>query len=195
MPTPAARTAGKVKSNICRRSKPSSSDTDTTSRFVEVPIVVLMPPMIVANPIGIRIFEVDTLVRCATPTRIGRSITTIGVLLANALTNAAITSVTSKAMTRLNNQNCVSRRPIGRKPPLTSTPLARMSSRQIVISASLPKPSRKCAPRNGEGPARGNNSNTMTIVTRIAVAEYSSRMRSREKRIKAKTVSARAAIA
>ena len=62
-----------------------------------MPIVVLIPPIMVAKPIGIRIFDGAVSVRCATPTRIGSIMTTIGVLFANALMNAALANVARSA--------------------------------------------------------------------------------------------------
>ena len=45
--------AGTMKSNMPMRRSPMSAATDTTSRLVEVPMVVAVPPISVANPIGI----------------------------------------------------------------------------------------------------------------------------------------------
>ena len=53
MATPPAMAAGRAKSNMPKRVMPRSSATLTTSRLVEVPIVVVMPPTMVANAIGI----------------------------------------------------------------------------------------------------------------------------------------------
>ena len=69
----------------------------TTSRLVEVPIVVDMPPMMVASPIGNITPETGNLTRMETPTRIGISSTTIGVLFMNALRIAPAINVTSNA--------------------------------------------------------------------------------------------------
>ena len=53
MPTLPARTAGTRKSNIPILARPMSAAMDTTSRLVEVPMVVVIPPSSVENPMGI----------------------------------------------------------------------------------------------------------------------------------------------
>ena len=185
----AASAAGAMKSNIWSRGRPYSSDTDTIKRFVEVPIVVLIPPMIVAKPTGISILEGEISTRCATPTRIGSIITTIGVLLAKALVNAANTRVASRASLRRPSQTWLSHFPTACNAPLISTPLARTSNRQIVISASLPKPRRNVAPDTGTADSSGNNSNRRTIAMSIAIHEYSSGISFRENRTSAPMLS------
>ena len=60
--------------------------------------------MMVAKPTGMRRLEVGNSVRWATPTRIGNIMTTIGVLLANALIDAAMISVASIASTQSANR-------------------------------------------------------------------------------------------
>ena len=61
-----------------------------------MPIVVDMPPMMVARPIGIMTPDTGNLERSDAPTRIGMSNTTIGVLFMNALRIAPATSVASE---------------------------------------------------------------------------------------------------
>ncbi len=95
MPMLPAMATGSAKSNISKRRIPRSAATATTSRLVEVPIVVPLPPMRVASPIGIKEVEADPPVRNATLTRTGSSITTIGVLFMKALNTPVKTSVAS----------------------------------------------------------------------------------------------------
>lgn len=79
-----AITAGMRKSNMSSRLKPISAATETTSRFVEVPMVVHVPPSKVASPMGIRTEEAFILVRSETLINMGRNNTTTGTLLMKA---------------------------------------------------------------------------------------------------------------
>ena len=90
-------TAGSAKSNMLKRSRPWSWAIATTSRLVDVPMVVAIPPTRVASPMGIRMADGANLLRTATPTSMGRSMTTMGVLLRNALSTPLATSVTRLA--------------------------------------------------------------------------------------------------
>jgi len=72
-----------------------SDATLTTSKLVEVPIVVVMPPNNVAKPIGIKMPDGELLVRIATFSMIGNNKTTIGVLFTTALSSAETTNVIS----------------------------------------------------------------------------------------------------
>ncbi len=69
----------------------------TTSKFVDVPIVVDIPPIIVASPIGSMNPDAGNFVRNAIPTRIGIINTTIGVSLMNALSTNTATSISNSA--------------------------------------------------------------------------------------------------
>ena len=76
--TNAANPTNGRKSNMAKRSIPISAATATTSRLVDVPIVVPIPPIRVANPIGSSTPEVGLLLRAAAPINIGSISTTIG---------------------------------------------------------------------------------------------------------------------
>ena len=71
-----AMAAGTTKSNIWILGKPMSATMETTSRLVDVPMVVLMPPTMVASPIGNRMPEVGDWLRMAAPISIGSISTT-----------------------------------------------------------------------------------------------------------------------
>ena len=88
IPKNPAINAGITKSNNCIASSPISLAIPTTRRFVEVPIVVAIPPIIVAIPIGISTFEELIFAFSLTAIKAGINITTIGVLLINALKKA-----------------------------------------------------------------------------------------------------------
>ena len=108
-------------------------------------MVVDIPPIIVARPIGIITPDTGNFDRSDAPTRIGINKTTIGVLFMKALSNAPATSVVSKAST-----GCVAQaRPTtvasGCKAPVVSSALPTIISAQIAIKASLPKPAKKSA--------------------------------------------------
>ena len=81
MARPPAMAAGATKSNISMRRRPMSDATDTTSRLVDVPMVVLMPPTSVERPMGRRVREAGVPVRSATLMRTGMSSSTIGTVV------------------------------------------------------------------------------------------------------------------
>ena len=56
-------------------------------------MVVTIPPTRVASPMGMRMADGANLLRTATPTSMGSSMTTMGVLLRNALSTPLATSV------------------------------------------------------------------------------------------------------
>ena len=101
---------------------PRSAATLTTSRLVEVPIVVLMPPTSVANPIGISTLDAGVLVRSDTLIRIGSSSTTIGTLLTNALSTPPITSVNSREIDGAAVHARASSLPTGSSAPVRTSP-------------------------------------------------------------------------
>ena len=73
-------------------------------------MVVHIPPMIVASPIGNMNRDAGSLVRNAMPTSIGIISTTIGVSLTNALnTNTPISITRSAALGRLSQRSLASR--------------------------------------------------------------------------------------
>jgi hypothetical protein len=73
-----------VISNMPKGSKPCCRATPSTSMFVEVPIIVQVPPKIVAKDSGISSFEGATEKVCAKLIMTGVRITTTGVLLMKA---------------------------------------------------------------------------------------------------------------
>ena len=120
-----------------------SWEMPTTSRFVDVPIVVDMPPMMVASPIGIITPDIENFERSDAPTMIGMSNTTIGVLFMNALKMAPATSVVIRASTGRVDQARPTTVASGCSAPVVSSALPTIMSAQIAISASLPKPAKK----------------------------------------------------
>ena len=174
---------------------PISAATDTTSRLVEVPIVVPIPPNSVARPIGISTLEGERPVRIATLTRIGSSRTTIGVLLTKALRTAASTSVS-------NSDSCGQRphsldriRPSGSSAPVRTSPCPATISAHTATNAWWPNPENRatalsfCSPPLWNGKSVSPNVN----ITNIIRLELSSGMRSREKSSSAMPVSSRIA--
>ena len=118
IPITEAILAGSKKSNIENFSTPMSAATETTKRFVEVPIVVHIPPTSVANPIGINTPEGERLVRKETLIKIGSNSTTTGVLFTKALNTAPISKVRSKEIFGLSCQSLASDLPIGSSAPV-----------------------------------------------------------------------------
>ena len=103
-------------------------------------MVVDMPPMIVASPIGIMTPDTGNFDRSEAPTRIGISSTTIGVLFMKALRMAPATSVATMASTGREAQARPTMFASGCRDPVVSSALPTIMSAQIAISASLPKP-------------------------------------------------------
>ena len=114
--------AGYTKSNMPIRSPVRLAATEMTSRLVEVPMLVLMPPIRVAMPMGINMPEALLLVRIDTEIRIGRSRTTMGVLLTKALSTAPMTKVTSREKVGDIFQSLARYRPIGSSAPVLTRP-------------------------------------------------------------------------
>ena len=125
----------------------------TTSKLVDVPIVVDMPPTIVASPIGSMTPDTGNLARSDAPTRIGINNTTIGVLFMNALSIAPATSVTNSASTGLEDQARLTTVASGCNAPVVSSALPTIISAQIATSASLPKPAKKSMGARTTSPA------------------------------------------
>lgn len=117
-----------------------SEATETTSKLVEVPMVVHMPPTSVAKPIGINTPEGERLVRNETLTNTGSSSTTTGVLFINALNTAPITSVSNKDSNGLMRQSFASERPMGSSAPVRTNACPAIIKAHTAISASCPNP-------------------------------------------------------
>ena len=115
----------------------------TTSRFVDVPMVVAIPPSSTASPTGMRTDDGESLLRTATPMSIGSSMMTIGVVLTKELSTPAMIRVSRLARTRLRLQALASAPASGCRAPVVSMPLPSIIRAQIVISAWWPKPERK----------------------------------------------------
>jgi hypothetical protein len=173
-----------------------SAATDTTSKFVEVPIVVLIPPIIVASPIGSRMPEVEVRLRIAAPISIGSISTTMGVLFMNALSTAPTTSVASSASTGARFQKRLRRRATGSSAPVRTSACPATISAHTATSASWPKPWKNSEGFSSpSGLSKGNRPKPMIRATRTNRLEDSSGIFSRVKRIKASTVMASAAMA
>jgi hypothetical protein len=106
-------------------------------------MVVAIPPISVAMPIGISTDDGAVPVRRQTATRIGNNITTIGVLFRNALATAPSANVTSSANVGLLCQLLDIIEARGCNAPVVSSPLLTINNAQIVMSASCPKELKK----------------------------------------------------
>ena len=142
-PTPPTMATGNTHSNRLNSCIPMSREIPTTSRFVEVPIVVDIPPIIVASPIGSMTPDTGNLARSEAPTSIGISRTTIGVLFMNALRIAPAVRVIRSASTGLDDHALLTTFASGCNAPVVSSALPTIMSAQIATSASLPKPAKK----------------------------------------------------
>ena len=131
-----------------------SREMPTTSRLVDVPIVVDMPPMIVASPMGIMTPDTANFERSDAPTMIGMSSTTIGVLFMKALRIAPATRVMRRANTGREDQALPTTFASGCNAPVVSSALPTIISAQIATSASLPKPAKKCIGPTSTTPSR-----------------------------------------
>ena len=134
-PIAPAMMAGGAKSNMPNCASPRSAAIATTSRLVEVPIVVDIPPIEVAKPSGISNSDAGVAVFSDTLISIGNSKITIGVLLTKALSTAAITSVARKDNTGLTDHNRASSRPTGSSAPVRTNACPAIINEQTAISA------------------------------------------------------------
>lgn len=126
-----------------------SRATDTTSRLVEVPMVVTVPPITVARPKGMSTPEGEDLALSVTPTRIGSSMTTIGVLFTTALSAPATTMVKRSETTGAVCQTRARMRATGCSAPVVSSPFPSTMSAHTATSASWPKPAKRSDGRTG----------------------------------------------
>ena len=126
---------------------PRSAATEITSRLVEVPIAVPMPPRVVASPMGIRIFEEGMRVRSETVIMMGRSMITMGVLLRKPLTTAQTARVTTMASLGREPQARPTMTATGCSAPVFSSPLPRIIRQAMVTRASWPNPLKKSVAR------------------------------------------------
>ena len=143
MATPPAMAAGTAKSNMPNCSSPKSLATATTSKLVDVPMVVAMPPTSVAKPIGISTLVAGALARRQALMRIGSKRTTTGVLLTNADSTAPTTSVASKERNGARAQARPSALPTGSSAPVTTIPCPSTINAHTEMSASWPRPKKR----------------------------------------------------
>ncbi len=101
----AAVNAMAVKSNMPKRGTPRSVAIETTNRLVDVPMVVVMPPIRTAKFIGISVLEGADPVWSATLTSRGNSRMTTGVSLSTLLSAMPMTSTASSATAGLQRQS------------------------------------------------------------------------------------------
>ena len=167
-PIAPAMMAGGAKSNMPNCVSPRSAAIATTSRLVEVPIVVDIPPIEVAKPSGINNSDAGVAVFSDTLISIGNSRITIGVLLTKALSMAAITSVARKDNTGLTDHNRASSRPTGSSAPVRTSAWPAIIKEQTAISAWCPNPVSKCEALSGpSSPVNGINSKNNDRLTKI----------------------------
>ena len=145
MPTPPTMATGKAKSNMPIFGSPISLAMPTTSRLVEVPMVVAIPPILAAKPIGISMPVGDDPLRSAMLTSTGNNMMTIGVLFRKPLSTPTTSIVIS-----IENFGCLdhpdeANRTSGCNAPVVSSPLAATIKAQIVIKDSLPNAEKKSA--------------------------------------------------
>ena len=119
---------------------------DTTSRFVDVPIVVAMPPIRTAKFIGISRRRDESPVSRASATSTGISSTTIGVSLMKPLTSIEATRTTpSPAFAPRLRHSSASLRVTGRSAPVSTSARPSTIRLQMAISASCEKPWKKAS--------------------------------------------------
>ena len=106
-------------------------------------MVVVMPPISVAIPIGIRIFDELIFVLRATAIRAGIKITTMGVLLMKALVNAPNNNTPRNEIFGCLIHDLDKKTTSGCKDPLISIALPIARSAQMVTKASWPKLEKK----------------------------------------------------
>jgi len=185
----AAIKAGTIKSNIPIRGSPMSLATLTTSRLVDVPMVVVMPPTKVASPMGSSIGDESVFVRSATLIKIGNSKTTIGVLLTTALSEPAMIKVSNNESAGLIFHILAKFRPTGSNAPVRTSECPITINAHTVTSASCPKP--KNSEDGSKCPvalSKGKTVNTIHRITSTASEDVSSGMSSLLKKYKATTV-------
>ena len=128
-------------SNIVKPSYPASRIMPCTTRFVEVPIKVHIPPNIVTYERGIKNFVAGSLTASAHRLMIGAKITTTGVLFRNADTKATGGSILACALKTVVFPSGSSFLINWPKAPLCRTPSLTRKSMATVIIPLLLKPS------------------------------------------------------
>ena len=157
---------------------PRSLAIETTSRLVDVPIVVDMPPIRMAALTGISVCEAGIPPCCASCTRIGNNSTSTGVSLTTMLIAAASASVTNNPSQRLTRQTRVSTHAAGSSAPVTTSPRPRIINAQIVIKAWWPKPPKaNASPSLGAVPGSGNRNRPSAMAPMVSNDTISIRTR------------------
>ena len=177
MPATATGTPIRPSSNIVKPSKPASSTMPWTTRLVDVPMSVHIPPRIVTYDRGIRNFVAGSLARSAHRLIIGAKITTTGVLLRKAETKAmtgimrSCTRFTVDCPLGSRHASSCSSRPERRTPSLTRKSratvtmplLLKPSSRSLGVR--MPVHMNSTAPENRMRPGRILSSTRATMMT------------------------------
>ncbi len=153
---------------------PCSCARLTTSKLVEVPMVVAMPPTKVAKPIGMRTFEGDLLVRRHTEISMGNSNTTIGVLLTNADSTPPTMRVSSSEKTGALPHRPDSIRPTGSSAPVRTKPWPNTIRAHTLISASWAKPAKKSVAFTSSNGATAKPRTMIPSKHRAVISSFSS---------------------
>ena len=144
---------------------PMSAATLTTSRLVDVPMVVAMPPMMLAKPIGISVPDGETPERIETPINMGSINTTMGVLLMKALSVAVIRMVNNKETAGDLRHSLPRKRPTGSSAPVRIRPCPTSISPQTATRALWPNPRKKSLACSTLPSASNGNSVKPTVMT------------------------------
>ena len=131
---------GNKNSNIENSRMPMLTATETTRRLVEVPMVVPMPPIRVAKPIGINIPDAGVPVRKETLIKIGKSRMTMGTLFTKALSTAPTRRVSKNENAGVMVQSLARILPTGSNAPVLDKPCPIIINAVTATRASCPKP-------------------------------------------------------
>ena len=136
---------------------PRSAASETTSRLVDVPMVVDMPPIRIAQFTGMRVCAAGTPARVASRSRIGSVSTSTGVSLTNMLSAMQTSSENNMPSERLKFHSRPRARAAGSSAPVMTRPRPRIIRQQIAISASwLNPPNAISSPDSRPGGSSGN---------------------------------------
>ena len=136
--------AGTKKSNMPMRGSPRSAATETTSRLVEVPMVVVMPPMRVAKPIGISTEEAGDLLLLGNDLR--------GVVTALGLSGATMIKIRQNLFWAfIYNSLAVPIAAMGWLNPMIAGAAMALSSLSVIINSALLNRYRRACAAAGMG--------------------------------------------
>jgi len=125
------------------RSKyPRSRASPHTTRFVEVPIRVTVPPRMAENESGIRYRDGASWACCASPRKTGMKITTTTVLFKNGESAATTTQSSRRRVIGVPRGAVCAQRPISSTAPVFASPSPRTSMAATVTVAGLLNPAR-----------------------------------------------------